>query len=118
MLPSQETVRSINIQRLVLAQHQIAEELPTQECTTIETDKTSKFGQKYRAYAIRNTEERAYVVGLRDLVTKSARDTLDTFKQILWDIDKIYYKPSNNLASQNLLFNLRNTMSDRAATET
>ena len=42
---------------------------------------------------------------------------MDTFKQILWDLDKVYYDPNNNLTSQNVLFNIHNTMSDRAATE-
>ena len=69
-------------------------------------------------YAIRNPEGRPFVVGLRDLVTKSAKDTMDTFKQILWDIDQIYYSPNKNVALQDILFHLRNTMSDGAATET
>ena len=105
------------MQRLVLAQQQIAEELPKDTATTIETDETSKYGHKYGAYAIRDSEGRPYVVGLRDLTTKSAKDTLDTFKQILWDLDKVHYNPDNNITSQNLLFHIRNTMSDRAATE-
>ena len=100
------------MQRLVLAQQQIAEELPKDTATTIETDETSKFGHKYRAYAIRHSEGRPYVVGLCDLSTKSVKDTLDTFKQITWDLDKVYYNPNNNLTSQNLLFTTCNTMSD------
>ena len=50
------------------------------------------------------------------MTTKSAKDTLDTFKDILFDLDDRYHT-AQNLASQNILFNIRNTMSDRAATE-
>ena len=42
--------------------------------------------------------------------------TSDTLKDIIWDIDKLYYSGKNEV-SQNLLYHLRNTMSDRAATE-
>ena len=117
-MPSTSTVREMSVQRLLIAQQQVAEELTSQENTTLETDESSKFGQKYGAYAIRDPTGRPFVVGLRDLTTKSAKDTLDVFKQILWDFDKIYYKPTNSVASQDLLYHLRNTMSDRAATET
>ena len=71
------TVRNMNIQRLIVAQQQLSDELPHQLNTTIETDETSKFGHKYGAYAIRDHTGRPYVVGLRDLVTKSSKDTLD-----------------------------------------
>ena len=116
-VPSETTARRMNVQRLVLAQKQVAQELPS-KTTTIETDETSKYGSKYGAFALRDEEGRPYLVGLRDLATKSAKDTLDVFKEILWDIDSVYYKPSNNTVSQNLLYQIRNTMSDRAATET
>lgn len=116
-VPSQTTVRSMNIQRLLIAQKHVAEDLSSKKSTTIETDETSKYGSKYGAFAIRDDEGRPYLVGLRDLATKSAKDTLDVFKEILWDVDKVYYTPTNNITSQNLLFQIRNTMSDRAATE-
>ncbi len=50
------------------------------------------------------------------MLTKSGEDTLGVFKEILFDIDSIYNSETNE-ASQNILFHLRNTMSDRAATE-
>lgn len=116
-VPGKDYVRKVNMSRLLVAQRQIAEELPAHDSTTIETDETSKYGSKYGAFAIRDSQGRPYVVGLRDMLTKSAKDTLDVFKEILWDLDKLYYKGTNNPTSQNLLFNVRNTMSDRAATE-
>ncbi|KAK3096973.1 hypothetical protein FSP39_005288 [Pinctada imbricata] len=94
----------------------MAEIIPEKEDTTIETDETSKFGTKFGVYALRDDEGTPYVLGLRELTTKSAKDTLDTFKEILFDLDNRYYT-SQNLISQNILFHIRNTMSDRAATE-
>ena len=105
----------MNVERGILAQRQIAEELAQEENATLETDESSKYGKQYRAYALRTSEGNPYVLGLRDRLTKSGQDTLDTLKEVLWDIDKFYYSGTNE-ASQNLLFHLRNTMSDRAAT--
>ena len=115
-LPSATTVNNINIQRLNLSQKQIAEEFSTKENTTIETDETSKFGNKYGVFGLRDSEGTPFVLGLRELTTKSGRDTLDALKEILFDLDTRYYT-ADTLVSQNILFQIRNTMSDRAATE-
>jgi len=115
-LPSATTINNMNIQRLVLAQNQLAESISQKENTTIETDETSKFGTTFGVYAVRDSEGNPYVLGLRELVTKSGKDTLQVFKEILFYLDQRYYT-ANNLASQNILYNIRNTMSDRAATE-
>ena len=69
-LPSTTTVNHMNIQRLILSQKQLAEEVSVEKDTTLETDETSKYGQKYGAYALRTKEGRPYVLGLRDLLTK------------------------------------------------
>ena len=115
-LPSATTVNNMNVQRLVLAQKQLAEEVSTKEHLTIETDETSKYGTKYGVFAVRDDEGRGYVLGLREMTTKSGQDTLQTLKEILWDLDDKYYSGENK-ASEDLLFHIRNTMSDRAATE-
>ena len=79
----------MNIQRLWIARRQLAEEFASKENTTIETDETSKYGMKYGAFAIRDGHERSYLVGLRDMANKSCKDTLDTFREILWDLDHL-----------------------------
>ena len=104
-LPSTTTVNNMNVERGILAQQQVAEELAQEENTTLETDESSKYGKQYGAYALRTSEGSPYVLGLRDLLTKSGHDTLATLKDILWDIDKCYYSGKNE-ASQNLLFHL------------
>lgn len=99
-----------------MSQKQLSEEISKKENTTLETDETSKFGTKFGVYAVRESAGNPYVLGLRELVIKSGQDTTETFKQILFDLDQRYYD-TRNLASQNILFHIRNTMSDRAATE-
>ncbi|XP_033731138.1 uncharacterized protein LOC117320739 [Pecten maximus] len=115
-LPSATTINNMNVQRLVLSQKQLSEEISKKENTTIETDETSKFGTKFGVYAVRDSDGNPYVLGLRELVTKSGKDTLQAFKEILFDLDQRYYN-TQSLTSQNMLFHIRNTMSDRAATE-
>lgn len=59
-LPSVTTINSMNIQRLILAQKQLSEEISQKENTTVET---SKFGTKFGVYAIRDSEGNPYVLG-------------------------------------------------------
>ena len=78
------------------------------------TDEASKYGQKWGAFASRDDKGNYTLLGLKDMATKSSHDTLETFKDILQDIDDINKNGSGN----KILVNIRNTMSDRAATET
>lgn len=74
-LPSASTVQNMNIERLVLAQKQLSESLPNTENLTIYTDETTKYGTKFGGYHLSDSEGRMYVLGLRQLLTKSGRDT-------------------------------------------
>ena len=47
-----------------------------------------------------------YVLGLRDLLTKSIKNTLDAFKDILFDIHKVYYNKGIGDVSQDVLLSL------------
>lgn len=120
-LHSVTTINRMNLERLVLAQKQITEDVAGASHTTLEMDETSKYGSKFMAYALRTESGQPYVLGLRDILTKSGEDTLNTLKQILWDLDQLYFdaqdEDSDITISHHILYNLRNTMSDRAATE-
>lgn len=105
-LPSTTTVNNMNVQRLIISQKQLSEEISKKENTTIETDETSKFGTKFGVYAVRDSTGNTYVLGLRELVTQSGKDTLDTFKEILFDLDQRYYD-AKNLVSQNILYHIK-----------
>ena len=56
------------------------------------------------------------LLGLRDTATKSSSDTLDTFKEILCDSDAA--TEDETYVGKKILSNIKNTMSDRASTET
>ena len=87
-LPSVSIIHNMNLQRLVLSQKQIAEVVSDKPDTSLYTDETTKFGNKVCGYHVRDSEGTYYTLGLRDLTTKSASDTLGTFREILSDIDK------------------------------
>lgn len=105
----------MNVERLILSQQQMAENIPNKENLTIYTDETSKFGAKYSGYHVSDCEGNMYVLGLRQLITKSAKDTLSAFEEIIHDIDDRAIDA--DLPSNKLLMNITATMSDRASTE-
>jgi hypothetical protein len=115
-LPSPSTIANMNIQRLCLAKKQLQEELSNKTNTTLHTDETSKTGIKYGGFSIRDNEGTYFALGLREMATKSAQNTLDTFQEILQDISDTN-KESNFNSGDRILCNIQNTMSDRAATE-
>ena len=80
------------------------------------SDETSKFGEKYMGYHFAASEGNMMVLGLREIETKSAKDTLSTYNEILRDIDECS-KSTRNEASMKILVHTVATMSDRAATE-
>ena len=115
-LPSRSTINNMNIQRLALSQTQIATDFSLKQNTTLLTDETSKYGEKYGVYAATDETGTPYVLGLRSLVTKSAQDTLQVFQDILSDVNERCDATKDDV-SQKILANIVATMSDRAATE-
>lgn len=115
-LPSTSTVNNMNIQRLILSQCHIAEELAPKNNTCLLSDETSKFGKQFEGFHIADGEGHLWVLGLRHLTTKSGSDCLKTFQQILSDIDDTSVN-SENVVSKEILINISSTMSDRAATQ-
>ena len=56
-----------------------------------------------------STEGSAYSLGLSDMLTGSAQQTLDTLKQILSDLEFV----AGKVIQTSLLSKIKNTMSDR-----
>lgn len=115
-LPSPATIDRMNIERLSISQTQLAEVLPDKTSTTLYSDETSKYGQKYMGYHLTDENQTHYVLGIRDLATKSANDTLSTFMEVIDDIRR-QSRESDSDIGRKILCNIANTMSDRAATE-
>ncbi|CAC5424213.1 unnamed protein product [Mytilus coruscus] len=63
-----------------------------------------------------DSEGNDWVLGLRDIETKSANDTLKVFNQILSDLDDAS-RLDDNYTSRSIVSHIVATMSDRAATE-
>jgi hypothetical protein len=99
-LPSYATVVRLNRQRLVLAQKQLAEVFSEKVDTTLMTDETSKYGKKFMGYEASDQSGDMWVLGLREIESKSGQDTLTVFKEILSDFDKA----SEKSASSDILF--------------
>ena len=57
-----------------------------------------------------------WLLGGRQIVTKSGQNTLDVLLQILRDIDDVC-ESTNNITSKTILTNIVSTLSDRAATQ-
>ena len=106
-LPQPGTLVRMYAEMKGLAYQQI-EEVSKQENLTLHSDGTTKFGQHYGSFQI-SAEGTVYTLGLSEMLTGSAENTLDTLKQILNDIELAADKPT----SKNLLVNIKNTMSDR-----
>ena len=99
-----------------MSQKQLGEEFSKSENTTLYSDETSKFGEKYMGFHAIDADHRYWVLGVRDLATKSADDTLSIFREVLQDIND-RSEATDSAVGKKILINIRNTMSDRAATK-
>ncbi|XP_024117792.1 uncharacterized protein LOC112139279, partial [Oryzias melastigma] len=119
-LPCESTVRNMDKQRLLVAQKQLCD-IQDKMNTSLQTDETPKYGEKYCAYVLDDEEKNSYLLGMRHMSDKSALTTLETFQEILEDLNyscTLAQKSEKSEApGHKLLCNIASTMSDRAATE-
>ena len=115
-LPCRSTINDWNAMRLIMAQKHLSGELTEQETLGLLSDETSKFGLQYEGYHVADEKGRTYILGLRDIASKSGQDALSTFQQILQDIENVSIQ-SKSEVSKDILLNIKSTMSDRAATQ-
>ena len=71
---------------------------------------------KYATYDIK-VESLTYSLGLRHVFSGSSRDTLETFKEILSDIDSVFLSLGREAVSSKIVSKIKNTMSDRHTAE-
>ena len=79
-------------------------------------DETSKFGKIFEGFHLSGKQGKLWVLGLRNIITKGATDTMTTFKEILSDISDAS-QFSDRESSKSILLNIVSTMSDRASTQ-
>ncbi|XP_076075718.1 uncharacterized protein LOC143046441 [Mytilus galloprovincialis] len=119
-LPSTRTIERMIDSKIAIAHKQISNVLSNKIDTTLYTDETRKYGKTLQTYIVTDDNKTSYVLGLREMLDKSSKSCLDTFKEILKDItDHCYEQEKDNekQAGYELLCHLKNTMSDRASTE-
>ncbi|KAK6168594.1 hypothetical protein SNE40_019794 [Patella caerulea] len=119
-LPSRQTVDNIVDRKVSMSQKQVSQITAKEKDTTLYTDETRKHGHTYQTYILTDKSQNSYLLGLREMVNKSAQCTLDVLKEILFDISahcKELSEAKNFSVGYELLCNITNTMSDRASTE-
>ena len=79
-------VNNWSVERALIARRHISETCES-ENTALHTDEASHYGSKWGAFATRDFEGNCMLLGPRNMATKSSSDTLETFKEILSDIN-------------------------------
>jgi len=117
-LPCRTTLCDMMIESLTVAQAQLGEELTKEESNyhTLQTDGTTKYGEHFATYDI-VTNETVYHLGLRQIFSGSAQNTLDTLTEILDDLNLVSKELDGGSVSEKVLLKIKNTMSDRHSAE-
>ncbi|CAG2254240.1 unnamed protein product [Mytilus edulis] len=116
-VPACSTVNRINDMRISVASKQM-QDISKKTNLTLYSDATSKYGKSFEVFAVSDDQKNSYLLGLREMQCKSSETVLDTLKEILHDINEMCDKHENDQSvGYKLLTNIKNTMSDRAATE-
>ena len=118
-LPSHGLTCQMLLESLTIAQAQLGEKLSQSlDYNTLQTDGTTKFGDHFETYDVKTAEDKpAYTLGLRHVFSGSAANTLDTFKEILDDIDSVQQAIGKDAVSAKVVSKIKNTMSDRHSAE-
>ena len=117
-LPSYGLTCQMILESLTIAQAQLGDELlQVSGYTTLQTDETTKFGEHFSTYDIRTEEAVTYTLGIRHIFSGSAKNTLETFQEILSDIDSVQQALGGNAKSTEIVTKLKNAMSDCHAAE-
>ena len=112
-LPSKPTVLGKNLQRLYLAQEQLILVFSNKENTTLLTDKTSKFGIRFMGYEAAYGDGKLWVLCFLvfgKLKRKSDDNTLNIFKEILFDLDGKSEQADNQISKDILCHNQCNNV--------
>ena len=109
-LPSVTTINRINDRRASIAREQLSN-VSNERNTTLLSDETRNYGDTYETFCL-NTSNKEYILGVREMADKSANSCLDTLGEVVEDINI----SSSSTPGNDIIFNIKNTMSDRAPT--
>ena len=105
----------MNLQQLHLSHQHVGEVFAAERDLCLLTNETSRKDAKHMGYEASDSSGKLWVLGVREMASKSAADTLSVFKEILSDID-LTCQQSQHEPSKLILQHIVATMSDRAAT--
>ena len=94
-LLSKATVLNMSLQRLHLSHQHVGKVFAAESDSCLLTDETSRKGAKYMGYEASDSSGKLWVLGVREMASKSAADTLSVFKEILSDIDHSCHQSDN-----------------------
>ena len=97
------------IESLTVAQAQLGEKLTEDhesDFFTLHTDGTTKHGEHFGTYDI-TTEDGTYHLGLRHVFSGSAQTTLDTFLEILDDLDTVCNEADGTSVSNTIMYKIK-----------
>ncbi|XP_033114519.1 uncharacterized protein LOC117114998 [Anneissia japonica] len=120
-LPQKSLASEMFLEARALAHLHIVDEVvdldrrPEEVSNTLCSDGTSKLGHHYMAYDLNLEDGRALMLGLRGTPSGTAESTLDALKDIVDEVVSIDSRGREGV--QNLVATLKNTMSDRCATQ-
>ena len=106
-LPHYTTLNRMLIEMKAVAHQQLAEVLTNDDNLTLHSDATTKFGQHYQSFQLSTTS--TYSLGLHEVLSGTAENTLESLKKILGDIDSTL----GDSVGSTILAKIKNTMSDR-----
>jgi len=81
-LPSERTINGIGDQRAGISYFLISEEVGTKMYTTMQSDETRKSGSCCEFFSVRDSDEKEWVIGLKDMIDKRSSNSLKTLKVI------------------------------------
>ncbi len=115
-LPGETVAKRMTYECRALAWMQLSEEIERCENVTLQSDGTTKYGRHYGAFDLSVSGGRVYTLGMRDMAAGDSASTLGLLKEVLGDVAGM--KGGDISASvQRMFASMKNTMSDRAASE-
>lgn len=104
--------------KIAVGHRQLTTALDIPQNTCLYGDETRKYGKTYQTFLVSDESQTVYFLGLREMVNKAARTTMNTFLEILNDITDMCqtYKSNHISSGHDILVNIKNFMSDRAQT--
>ena len=114
-MPSRRTVARNLDTGLALCHSQLADQLKsTDSGRTLYTDETTKSKTKMQSFVVSGAGESALVLGIREMVDKSALNQISCFRELLEDVAKCGSEPG---LVEKIIASIANMMSDRANTQ-